>query len=331
MNSHFLDPHRIRIADSLVYPKAGFIIADAALAELYPDFFQRQMGLPTLYIQSQEEYKDLNNVRRIYYFLSQHLAQRSDLIHVFGGGLLCDLAGYATATFKRGCRLKLYPSTLLAMVDAALGGKCAINFSKIKNQVGCFYPAEEIIIHPAFLHTLPTDELRQGKAEMLKAYYTNAELSAIDLSSSSLPCAAQILEYGRFKLEICARDPYDQGLRRTLNFGHSFGHALERLMDFGIRHGDSVVAGMRIAVDLSLHLGWLNAQAEPDFQALWDYPMPEPWKGFQRGKYPLELLSNALQDKKNEGEGLMLVLPVAARQVELHKVSLDQISALFTL
>jgi len=322
MHEHYLEPDRIRLVENLSYPDSGLIIADAILKQHYRDFFERNDGLPTLYLPASEKSKNHRSLAIIYTFFTKQNLKRSDTVHIYGGGIICDLAAYGVATFKRGCRLKLYPTTLLAMVDAAIGGKCAVNYQGFKNQIGTFYPAEEITIYPPFLQTLKPIELRQGKAEMLKCYFISEQLSDIDTSDSSIPGVSQILEYAKFKMDICAQDPHDQGIRRTLNFGHTFGHVLERLSGYRFKHGDSVIAGISAAIDLSLKLGLIDSEMdELSRKNLSFYPLPAAIERFLSKQSIPDMLSEARQDKKNSGNALKMVLPIGYRKVAIRDVS----------
>ena len=154
------------------------------------------------------------------------------------------------------------------MVDAAVGGKCGMNYRGIKNHIGTFYPAEKIIIYSAFLNTLKPQDIRQGTAEMLKSYLICDRLSQIH--PGDLPQSSIILEYARFKMEICTADPHDLGLRRILNFGHTFGHAIEEISSYRWKHGDSVVAGMHLAQDSVINSD--RSKAYTISLWLWAYP-----------------------------------------------------------
>lgn len=278
--------------------------------------------MPTLYMPASEKSKNLRSLAKIYAFFTKQNLKRSDTVHIYGGGIICDLAAYGVATFKRGCRLKLYPTTLLAMVDAAIGGKCAVNYQGIKNQIGTFYPAEEITIYPPFLQTLKPIELRQGKAEMLKCYFISDQLSDIDPSDPGIPDVTQILEYAKFKMDICAQDPHDIGIRRTLNFGHTIGHVLERLSGYRFKHGDSVIAGIRAAIGLSLKLGLIDSEVdELSRETLSSYPIPAAIDRFLSKLSIPDILSEARQDKKNSGSALKMVLPIGYRKVAIRDVS----------
>ncbi len=319
MNEAYLNTRNIRQSNVLLFSDNAIVIADRRLKQLYPALFPADSSGRILYLPAAEYTKTLNSCRKIYDFLSAINVNRSDAVHVVGGGVICDLATYAVATFKRGCRLILYPSTLLAMVDAAVGGKCGLNYLGIKNHIGTFYPAEEIIIYPAFLNTLKPHDIRQGKAEMLKSYLISDRLSQINLQDT--PPNSQILEYARFKMEICAADPHDLGLRRILNFGHTFGHAIEETSSYRWKHGDSVVAGMHLALVLSHDLGLIDHEAHALFAvALEQYSLPPKLRYF--ATRPEQILPHAIQDKKNDGEGITLILPVGYRKVELVRVTM---------
>lgn len=323
MNESYLDPGRLHIVPSLILPESGVIIADARVKAIYGDYFPR--SIPILELKAIERAKSLNTLGKIYGFLSEHNVHRSDIVHVVGGGLICDLAAYGVATFKRGCRLRLYPSTLLSMIDAAIGGKCAVNYRNIKNHIGTFYPAEEIFIHPNFLHTLSSDELRQGLAEMLKSYLISDQLSPLDLSCS-IPPSSQILEYAVFKMQLCKSDPYDLGARQQLNFGHTFAHILESSSQYRFKHGDCVVAGMIIALNISLKQGLISKlSAQALLNTLRQYPLPAGISDFYGSLDYQDILRATSQDKKNSNKVTRMVLPVAFRRVEVQEVVLNSV------
>jgi 3-dehydroquinate synthase len=324
MNEHFLNPERISLVDELNYPISGIIIADAKLKKYYRGYFERKDGLPTLYLTASERRKNKHSLHSIYDFLTKHNLKRNDIVHIFGGGVICDLSAYAVATFKRGCRLKLYPTTLLAMVDAAIGGKCAINYQGFKNHIGTFYPAEEITIFPSFLQTLDPIELRQGKAEMLKCYYIAEQLSPINIDPHSIPEASQILEYAKFKMDICAQDPHDSGIRRILNFGHTFGHAYESLYRFKGRHGEFVIAGMIQALHLSKQGNMISDQIINQYDQLFKFPISKRVSRFVSILKPEDLWAQVLHDKKIIKSGFVtMVLVTGYRKVEIKEITIE--------
>ncbi|MFA5667350.1 MAG: 3-dehydroquinate synthase family protein [Candidatus Cloacimonadaceae bacterium] len=309
MNTEYLNEDCLELAAEFQYPSSGVILCDAKLLKLYPEYFSSEKPLPTLALRAGERSKNLNQCLKIYEFLSEHGIGRQDAVQVLGGGTICDLAAYAVSTFKRGCRLILYPSTLLAMVDAAIGGKTGLNHLGFKNYLGSFYPAEKIILHSSFLESLPKTELRQGYAEMLKYSLLDEDLPLPEFDSMMPIRDETILRFARYKMQICAIDPYDRKERLLLNFGHSFGHALEAASQNKIKHGDAIVMGMIIACNYSYqeelideedwlyYLEWLG-QYEVTASAL-RFLEETPFEN---------MLPFLRQDKKNS-QGLSLILP----------------------
>lgn len=311
MNTEYLKADSIEMAATIQYPSSGVILCDAKLRKLHPECFSSDEPLPTLALEAGEKSKTLSQCLKIYEFLSENAVGREDIIHVFGGGTICDLAAYAVSAFKRGCRLILYPSTLLAMIDAAIGGKTGVNHLGYKNFLGSFYPAEKIIIHTPFLKSLPKAELRQGFAEMMKYSLLCEDLVLSNFGNSRLLEDETILSFALYKMQVCALDPYDRKERLLLNFGHSFGHAIEAASQYKIKHGDAIVLGMNIACDFSFQEGLIE---EEDWNAyrdwLSEYPMPAAALRFV-DETPLEnMMPFMLQDKKNR-QGLRLILPTA--------------------
>ena len=223
-----------------------------------------------------EECKSLEVAAQVWQTLLEGEADRGTVLVCLGGGTVCDLGGYVAAGYKRGIRHIHIPTTLLAMVDAAIGGKTAVNLGGVKNAIGHFYPAALTVIEPAFLDSLPAEELLNGQMEMVKtAAVTDPELymALIDsesISTSSTPLSTQLKQVARIKARVVRADPYDHGIRKILNFGHTFGHAIEAYR--GLPHGIAVGIGMKAAMYLSVHkLGlseeiyntysqWLKAQ-----------------------------------------------------------------------
>lgn len=312
MASENLSPEALEIQSCLSAPDGGLMVCDERLVSLYPDFFD-QCDIPTMFLTAGEQSKTLHEVQLLYAFFCDNRLKRSDTVHVVGGGTICDLAAFAVSTYKRGCHLHLYPSTLLAMVDAAIGGKTGINFRDLKNQVGSFYPAHRIILHRDFLKTLHQDELRQGMAEMLKAHMLFDELPLPVFHGGDLPNDQDLLSYALYKMSVCQIDPYDRGERMLLNFGHSFAHALESLSAFSIKHGDAVAIGMNMACDFSLELKLIDElQHEAHKRTLALYPYPAELLDFVRNIGFEDLYPYLKQDKKN-GNSLRLILPVGNR------------------
>lgn len=206
--------------------------------------------------------KTITTLSQVWQALSQSGATRHSLLINLGGGMVTDLGGFAAATFKRGIRFVNVPTTLLAMVDAAVGGKTGINFGGLKNEVGCFREADEVLIQTPFLRTLDTPNLRAGYAEMLKhALLTDRKMWAehlrFDLAAPDLSALQEMVRQSiEVKQRIVKEDPYEKGLRKALNLGHTVGHALESLAleRTPLLHGYAVAYGLIAELYLSAAL-----------------------------------------------------------------------------
>ncbi len=191
-----------------------------------------------LILPSGEQHKTLASVQRIWDFLLEHHATRSSLLINLGGGVICDLGGFAAATYMRGIAFINVPTTLLAMVDAAAGGKTGFDYGTplIKNSIGLFAEPVATIYEPAFLATLPPEQLLSGYSEMIKhaalqSPQALAELLNHDLRDRSSHIFGELINRSvAFKQSIVEQDLHDHGLRQILNFGHTVGHAIEALL-----------------------------------------------------------------------------------------------------
>lgn len=184
---------------------------------------------------------------------------RDTTIVALGGGVVCDLAGFLAATFCRGVDLVLIPTTLLAMVDAAIGGKTGVNTDLGKNLIGAFYFPQQIVMDFRFLQTLPEKELWNGTVEILKAgLIADADLF---LNFGSLSWKTRIERAIEIKRRIIAQDPDERGVRRLLNLGHTVGHAIETVLDYQISHGEAVAIGIVLEARISQRLGQLEGES----------------------------------------------------------------------
>ena len=273
---------------------------------------------PSLWIEASEEKKCLEKVQTIWDFLFAHNCTRRGLLVCIGGGVLTDLAGFAASTYKRGIDFITVPTTLLAMVDASNGGKTGINYHGLKNSIGVFAHPVETLIQPGWLKTLPAREFLSGFAEMLKTGLVaeptvggeatenlwnklqNYDLERMDIEALT-PLIKECVEA---KKRIVDLDPAEEGLRKVLNFGHTFGHAIEEMQslhrssaDHPIPHGFAVLYGM--IAELYLSITKLGCTQEP-LQHLTQmmihiYGRPE-CKCSDRQ----QLIALMQQDKKNE-------------------------------
>lgn len=229
-------------------------------------------------------------------------AQANDVMLVLGGGALCDVASFCASIYKRGMRLRLIPTTLLAMVDASIGGKTAIDFNNIKNNIGSFYPAEAIYCQPAFFKTLPERELKSGIAEMIKHALLNSveHWDAIQLYTPQTFFEMPAIRASQaVKWRMVDADPFDKGIRRALNLGHSLGHAIEACSlqtEDPWLHGEAIMTGLQMELWLSVRCCQLSETVYEQFCALYRKIFP----AMRPCLFDTESLLNALRhDKKN--------------------------------
>ncbi len=250
-----------------------FIVSSPLVWQLHGDAL-RHLGrrITPILVPDGEQFKTLASVTRIYEALTQARADRSTVIIALGGGVIGDMAGFAAATFLRGVPLVHVPTTLLAQVDSAIGGKVGVNLMAGKNLVGAFYPPRLVLIDPVVLTTLPRRELRAGLYEVVK-YGVIASAPLFTRIRESLPAIFQrdervltdlVAASCRIKAEVVSADERESGLRRMLNFGHTIGHALEAVTKYRrFRHGEAVAYGMMAAMSL----GHARGVTAPDARA----------------------------------------------------------------
>jgi 3-dehydroquinate synthase len=215
-----------------------------------------------------EQYKTLATMTRVLDALVERRMNRDACVAALGGGVVGDIAGFAAACYQRGVDYVQLPTTLLAQVDSAVGGKTGVNHPGGKNLIGAFHQPRAVVSDTGVLHTLPPRELRAGLAEVLKyglvadagfLDWLEANLEAL-LALEPVPLARAVRRCCEIKAEIVAVDEREQGRRALLNLGHTFGHAIESAAGYGAwLHGEAVAAGMVMAADLSQRLGWLDA------------------------------------------------------------------------
>lgn len=217
-------------------------------------------------VEAGDEYKNINQLQYIWQSLSDNGASRHSLLINLGGGMISDIGGFAAATFKRGISTINIPTTLMAAVDAAIGGKTGINFNEIKNEVGAFHEPKCVIIDSRFFHTLNTANILSGYAEMLKHGLISSESILRSLLSFDPFQQADVTAFNHLisesimvKEEIVKLDPTEQNIRKALNFGHTIGHAIESL---SFRKGRGLLHGHAIAIGLvcELYLSYRHQQ-----------------------------------------------------------------------
>ncbi|HZR22543.1 MAG TPA: 3-dehydroquinate synthase [Vicinamibacterales bacterium] len=307
------------LLDDLKAPERRFVVSSPVVWRFHGPQLARALGsseTPIL-ISDGEKNKHLATVSRVYDALVKANADRATTLITFGGGVIGDMAGFAAATYLRGIALVHVPTTLLAQVDAAIGGKVGVNHPLGKNLIGSFYQPRAVIVDPLVLGSLPRREFRAGLYEVIKYGMTSSPSLFDRIGKQRKEIFARapealtpiIAESCRIKADVVVADEKEAGPRRILNFGHTAGHALEAVTKYRrYRHGEAVAYGMLVAAALGRARG---ALAELDRQALADViaslgPLP-----------PIADVSSAhmidamKHDKKMVAGRLHFVLPTA--------------------
>ena len=287
-----------------------FFVVDAAIAKKFGSRVERCVPSERMEtIEATEAVKTLEGAGRLVERLSERGVRRHDMIVAIGGGVIQDVVGFTASILYRGVEWTFLPTTLLAQADSCIGGKTSINVGTRKNLVGTFYPPGMIYIDPGFLESLPEVEIRSGIGEIMHYYvYAGSPLlePMVEEYSTFLENPRDLCRHIREALHIkrgvIEIDEFDKGERNKFNYGHTFGHALESISEFELRHGQAVTAGMCLANDLSVRLGLLDAGKAARLNALLSVNLPSyEWGSLDFDRY-FELLS---RDKKNVGKGTL--------------------------
>lgn len=300
------------------------IITDVNVGKLYP---LNSMAAEVITIGTGEEIKTLDTVQNIYKQLVRSEADRSSFIVGIGGGIVCDIAGFVASTFLRGVRFGFGATTLLAQVDAGVGGKNGVNFNGYKNMIGVFNQPEFVICDPDLLKTLPPKEISCGLAEVVK----HAAIADADLFSYIEQNFKDILMLDRRAIEklvfasadikstIVNRDETEKGERRILNFGHTFGHAIEKVT--GVAHGQAISRGMVMASALSVKKGLLSVEEDKRLRILLDnLNLPTDF-----ASNPDKIFQAMGKDKKRAGNRIHFVLLNGLGHARVEQIPLKEL------
>jgi 3-dehydroquinate synthase len=252
--------------------KSAAVVTNSTVAPLFMDrvagaLAREGVEIVRIVLPDGEEHKDWHTLNVVFDALLKNGCGRDTTLVALGGGVVGDLAGFAAATYQRGVQYVQVPTTLLSQVDSSVGGKTAINHPLGKNMIGAFHQPRVVIADMDTLKTLPDRELRSGLAEVIKhglirdaAFFAWIEANVERvLARDAEALEHAVLRSVAIKAEIVAQDEREAGLRRVLNFGHTFGHAIEAGLGYGAwLHGEAVAAGMVMAADLSRQLGYLS-------------------------------------------------------------------------
>ena len=333
IGTQILDRKLPSVAEGLACGRV-FLVLEERVAELYPDLLpQLQSALPETIcrtLRGGEECKTTESLGLLWTWLSEEGATRRSALVLIGGGALLDLGGLAASTYMRGIATVYVPTTLLAMVDASVGGKTAIDFLGVKNLIGSFHPAREVIVDIDFLRTLPLEELLSGYGEVVKHATLMGGEAWREVCRIGDPVGlmddewqALIEKSIAYKASVVEADPTECGLRRILNIGHTVGHALEAYSHQNefrrtLPHGEAVVFGLLIESYITMRQRGTNKEYirqlmtlarelySPFFYTCKDYP---------------ELLRLMRHDKKNSAGTITLMGVIEPGNIEAVEVA----------
>ncbi|MDR2466702.1 MAG: 3-dehydroquinate synthase [Prevotellaceae bacterium] len=322
---------RIRDIGKYAGEKRVFILTNPEVFELYGDAFPA--GAAVVLLPPGEKNKTLDTVSAAVSRLIEEGADRESLIAGVGGGIVCDMTGFIASIYMRGVRFGFVPTTLMAQVDASVGGKNGVNHEGYKNMIGVFNQPDFVLCDTETLRTLPERELKSGLAEVVKsaliadaALFEYLENRLGDILERSKEVLDFIVERSlRIKAKIVEADEREAGERRKLNLGHTLGHAIEKLSDNAFLHGEAVGAGLALAARLSNRLGLLaDGELSRILRLLTAAGLPVA--------VPIEialLLEAAEKDKKKQGDSLHFVLNKGIGDSIVKKMSCGELRALF--
>ena len=301
------------------------IITDSNVDPLYADRLESSLKASGFRVvkyvfPAGEASKNVNTYINVINFLAENRLTRSDTVFALGGGVVGDLTGFAAATYLRGIRLVQIPTTLLACVDSSVGGKTAVDLPSGKNLLGAFYQPHIVLIDPDTLSTLPCEVFLDGMAEVIKyaAIMDGDMYPLFDDFSANLD--AIITRCVNNKRKIVDQDERDTGLRQLLNYGHTFGHAIELLMDYKLGHGHCVSIGMSIMARACVKKDvCAPICADQLISVLKSAGLPTSTDISAEAIYEA-----MLSDKKRTGGSITLVIPSDPGKCVLHKVPVEE-------
>ena len=308
------------------------VVADSNVAPLYLSTVTESLrsagyAVSTCLYPAGEAHKNLETLSSILEFLAAEHLTRSDCVVALGGGVCGDMAGFAAGCYLRGIRYVQLPTTLLSAVDSSVGGKTAIDLKAGKNLAGVFLQPAAVLCDTDCLRTLPPAVFADGAAEAIKTGVLSDEtlfslFDADDLTGRLPEIIARCIA---FKAKVVEEDELDNGVRRTLNLGHTAGHAIEKCADFRLTHGHAVAIGMVLMARAAEKLGWCKEPTADRIAAMLRRNHLPVSTEFSAG----ELAAAALSDKKRRGDSISVVVPDRIGSCYMKKVSVDDLEAIF--
>lgn len=311
--------------------KKMYLIVDENTSQ-YVDYLEKSLSISPTYLELEngEKNKNFNSVLKVWKFLNHNNLKTNDILFILGGGMLTDLAGFAASTYKRGIEFVFLPTTLLAMADAAIGGKTGFNYQFLKNNIGTFTLPKAVFIDTIFLKTLPKREIDSGIAEV----YKHGIIGDVNLwdylkeNTEKLDYHRLIKSSYKLKLEIVNKDPHEKGLRKKLNFGHTIGHAIESYLlnsNSPTLHGFAIAKGM---VAESYFAKKENLLTEDNFQEIKTVLNNKFVNYFNFKIDPKEIIHLMLSDKKNTKNSINFSLPQKIGEVTInHEIDVEKVES----
>ncbi|MEW6284976.1 MAG: 3-dehydroquinate synthase [Chloroflexota bacterium] len=304
---------------NLPTPPNSILVTDENVAKHHLDKIK---GVKSILIPAGEEHKNLETVSRLWRAFLENGLDRKSTVIALGGGVVSDLTGFAASTYMRGVDWITVPTTLLAMADASLGGKTGIDLPEGKNLIGSFHPPRLVLADPSLLLTLNDRELRSGMAEVVKhGVISDPEL--FEMCSRGMDWVKASLETVvkramAVKIQIIEADPYEKGIRASLNLGHTVGHAVELVSGFKLSHGEAVAIGMVVEARYAERIGMAKAGVSAAIAGVLSslgLPVEIP------NELPREAILRAMRvDKKKNAKSIRFALPAEIGRVELVEV-----------
>lgn len=313
------------IKDSL---EKSFFIIDQNVFNFYNEKFQGILQQKKhLIVEATELHKTIDYVKVVIKFLINNNIKRNDKLIAMGGGIIQDITGFVSSILFRGIEWIFYPTTLLAQSDSCIGSKTSINVDDFKNQLGTFYPPQHIILDVNFLKTLTLGDMKSGLGEIIKVHLLDGEKSLEYILSHyeqafSDPMILRELIFRSLmiKKNIIEKDEFDKDYRNILNYGHTFGHAIESISNYEVCHGQAVTMGMDMANYISLKIGIVSEESYKLMREvlLKNYP-DYSLKNEQKDSFLIALS----KDKKNIDENLSAILTEGPGKMRKMKIPFD--------
>lgn len=318
-------PYTVRFSRAFEGLESGLaahehLIIDARVGEIYSAILSLALaGRSVLRIEANEANKSLEKFPAYVSHLLNHGVRRGHVLIAVGGGVIQDIVSFVAATLMRGLPWQFYPTTLLAQADSCIGSKSSVNIGRYKNQLGTFTPPQDVVISTDVLDTLGEADIRSGLGEMIKVHIISGwdDTRAIARDYPRIGRDKQTMRhYIRRSLEIkrvkIEADEFDRNERLVMNYGHTFGHAIESATDYAVPHGIAVTIGMDTANYVSFRLGLIGRDVYDEIHSL----LVMNYAGFDQIPIPVDGLFAALaRDKKNTDSGISLILMRGPGQV----------------